>query len=152
MPRDCSHLVLKSTAKGGNRGQSTKQKRLKRGKKEKKKNLSLSVSQIDDLSVQCIAFCPCLRKCTCWFGYSDWRYLRTEEPGFCSLSHKWGMVPQRRKQEKRQLPRPKAQMGVLLQDTLFQDLNSSIYYKPLVFTSCLAEAHFPPGESLSGLL
>lgn len=59
---------------------------------------------------------------------------------------------QRRKQEKRQLPRPKAQMGVFLQDTLFRALNSSIYYKPLGFTSCLAEAHFPPGESLSGPL
>lgn len=50
MPCDCSHLVLKSTAKGGGRrGQSTEQKRLKRGKGKEKKNLS--VSQIDDLSV-----------------------------------------------------------------------------------------------------
>lgn len=51
-----------------------------------------------------------------------------------AISGGWGA--QCRKQEKRQLPGPKAQMGVLLQDPLFQALNSSIYYKALVFTSC----------------
>lgn len=42
MPCDCSHLVLKSTAKGERRGQSTEQKRLKRGKRKKKNLLSQS--------------------------------------------------------------------------------------------------------------
>lgn len=136
MPRDCNHLVLKSTAKGGKEGTEYRTEKIKKGKKEKKKNLLSQSARSMTLVCNALAFTLVSGNARAGsvtqIGVISAQRSRASAPS--AISGGWGA--QCRKQEKRQLPGPKAQMGVLLQDPLFQALNSSIYYKALVFTSC----------------